>query len=60
MWRLNTYSGLPERTSDEADANSGDEAVSTEFNTSKFGNFLEVHFGWLAGLVAGWCWLCVG
>lgn len=42
MWKLNSFTGLPERTEDEEDGTNSEEAVSSEFNTSKFGNFLEV------------------
>ncbi|KAK9796681.1 hypothetical protein WJX73_008447 [Symbiochloris irregularis] len=43
MWGLNSYSGLPERLGGDWEASDSDaEAVSTEFNTSRFGTFLEV------------------
>lgn len=45
MWRQNGAEPM-ERSSNGKDIeDEAAEAVSTQFNTSNFGNFLEVHFG---------------
>ena len=45
MWRQNGAEPMERSSNGKDNEDEAAEAVSTQFNTSNFGNFLEVHSG---------------